>query len=469
MIYCPGCGTANRDGSRYCNQCGSPLSEDVVVTCPRCGTANAPEAAHCQACGLDIERARETDRAQQAGHTVFSPPEIEADEDGAGLGGEAEVFPPAGGLPPWLDAVEWPGDEPALGPGLDDNGLADEEYEARAGRPEWTADAIPIEPVVGVPYRARERREPSLTAEQEAAAELFAAIAAEEVRVARAQVAERAGPRALEPGLRWLVSIALLVAVLVPLLWPIGPLAAAGPSPAGVAAAAQTVRGLAPSSTVLVAFDYDGGQAGEMQPIAEAFLHDLLGRGLHVLAVSTLPEGPALADMALERALPDHPNARYGHSVLNLGYVAGGEVAVRALAGDLAAAAPVDHRAGLPSGSYPVTAGLHGARDLPLIVVLGRDPVALQRWIEQAATPYDTPLVAGVPALAEPAVAPYRATGQVRGVVAGVGGAAAYERLTGHSGAGAQLLAAVRLGAWTLGALVILVNATTLLRRLRRR
>jgi hypothetical protein len=469
MIYCPGCGTANREGSRYCNQCGAPLTGDAIITCPRCGTANAPEAGHCQACGLDMARAREQDEAEQAGLTVFSSDEAEAGEGGPDAEEVADILH-AGGLPPWLDAVEWPTEEQASWSGADDDEeLLDEDFDVRSGRTEWTADAIPIEPIVGVPYRARERHEPSLTPEQQAAAELFASVAAEEVRAAATDVAAPPGLPALELGLRWLASAALLVAVLVPLLWPHTLFSAAGPLPAGVAAAREAVRTLPPGSTVLVAFDYDAGLAGEMQPIAEALLHDLLGRGLHVLTVSTLPEGATLADMALDRAMQGHANARYGQSVLNLGYVAGGEAAVRALAGGLLAAAPVDHRAALPLGRYPVAVGLRGAKDLPLVVVLARDPVGLQRWIEQAATPYGTPLVAGVPALAEPAVTPYQAAGQLRGVVAGLAGAAAYERLTGFPGVGVQTMGAVRLGAWVLGFLVVLVNAAALLRRLRRR
>jgi hypothetical protein len=27
MIYCPKCGTANRDGSKFCNECGGRLPE----------------------------------------------------------------------------------------------------------------------------------------------------------------------------------------------------------------------------------------------------------------------------------------------------------------------------------------------------------------------------------------------------------------------------------------------------------
>ena len=64
----------------------------------------------------------------------------------------------------------------------------------------------------------------------------------------------------------------------------------------------------------------------------------------------------------------------------------------------------------------------------------------------------------GVPALAAPAVAPYQAAGQLRGAVAGIEGAAAYERLNAQQGVGSGLAMAVRLGAWVSAALVVLAN-----------
>src|SRR5512138_1322974 len=51
MIYCPSCGTANRDGSRFCNECGTKLPTMTSSLCPVCGTPNPPHSLFCEKCG----------------------------------------------------------------------------------------------------------------------------------------------------------------------------------------------------------------------------------------------------------------------------------------------------------------------------------------------------------------------------------------------------------------------------------
>jgi len=51
MIYCPKCGTANRDGSKFCNECGEKLGPQTQVKCPHCGTLNSVQSVFCSECG----------------------------------------------------------------------------------------------------------------------------------------------------------------------------------------------------------------------------------------------------------------------------------------------------------------------------------------------------------------------------------------------------------------------------------
>ncbi len=50
MIYCPKCGTANLDASRFCNECGEELAIQTQVECPRCGAQNPIQNVLCSAC-----------------------------------------------------------------------------------------------------------------------------------------------------------------------------------------------------------------------------------------------------------------------------------------------------------------------------------------------------------------------------------------------------------------------------------
>jgi len=57
MIYCPNCGTANREGSKYCNQCGARLTPEEGIKCQICGTINSPESERCVNCGASLKPA----------------------------------------------------------------------------------------------------------------------------------------------------------------------------------------------------------------------------------------------------------------------------------------------------------------------------------------------------------------------------------------------------------------------------
>ncbi len=50
MIYCPKCGSANRRGSRFCNECGEPLPTHTALRCPMCGAMNPVGNVYCDRC-----------------------------------------------------------------------------------------------------------------------------------------------------------------------------------------------------------------------------------------------------------------------------------------------------------------------------------------------------------------------------------------------------------------------------------
>ena len=60
-MRCSKCGADNREGQRFCTQCGSPLT----AMCPRCGAATEPREKFCGACGAALSN---------NGVGIYSPP-----------------------------------------------------------------------------------------------------------------------------------------------------------------------------------------------------------------------------------------------------------------------------------------------------------------------------------------------------------------------------------------------------------
>ncbi len=54
MIQCPLCGYENRDGSKFCGNCGARLTQSSGLTCPMCGEPNKVESVFCSKCGARL-------------------------------------------------------------------------------------------------------------------------------------------------------------------------------------------------------------------------------------------------------------------------------------------------------------------------------------------------------------------------------------------------------------------------------
>jgi uncharacterized membrane protein YvbJ len=67
VMFCPNCGTENRAGVSFCEECGEPLAQKEKLAkpkrsdksrrgenCPDCGTLNRAGVAFCEECGFDL-------------------------------------------------------------------------------------------------------------------------------------------------------------------------------------------------------------------------------------------------------------------------------------------------------------------------------------------------------------------------------------------------------------------------------
>lgn len=58
MLLCEHCGTHNREGTRYCKQCGKPLPQNATAEglthCPKCSAPLRPGARFCRMCGAAL-------------------------------------------------------------------------------------------------------------------------------------------------------------------------------------------------------------------------------------------------------------------------------------------------------------------------------------------------------------------------------------------------------------------------------
>jgi hypothetical protein len=431
-------------------------------------------------------------------------PEWLRGESSAGPAAPSDAAPPA--VPDWLNAETPPASAPSAPPNLDwfdespGTGVAgrapagESEFFGGAELPAWLrkADAEPASEISPADARSLDwltklgaheeesavvaaapsvklplPQAPARSDAQISALALLRRLAAEpypDVAPAAAtdepSILQRIG---LDRALYVLLLVALLAALAVPSL-------AAGlqspPEDPSAAALFQRIDALTDKDTVLIGYEWDARRIGELKPLEQAVVGQLIQKRVKLILISTDPQGALL----LFDLRDDLVRAGYrsdAQDYILLGYKPGGDLALRSLAQDFRGVLQSDFQGNDATvsaliGGFETGKPIGTLNDLAMTLVLADDAADVQGWAEQVyrVVP-QKPLAFLLPAEAAPIVQPYlqppRNPAQVQiGHLAGKQGALAYEHLRG-SGQTPNVQVLREIGQQRLGVLVFVV------------
>lgn len=189
-------------------------------------------------------------------------------------------------------------------------------------------------------------------------------------------------------------------------------------SPQPAATELHALLGVPGRDRILVAFDADVGTYAEIRPAVRAAFAQLVRAGATLSFASFTPEGRALGLAELDRL---RRGGVEPSRLLDLGFHAGAEAGLVAATTRLVP----------PGASGALADAVRGAGGgiaaYDAVLVIGGGDIGPRSWVEQVATRLpDTTIAAIVPTALLPQAVPYRSSGQLAALVAGVREASAY-------------------------------------------
>lgn len=232
---------------------------------------------------------------------------------------------------------------------------------------------------------------------------------------------------------RWLFLLVGLL-TLGPMLWPIGlPLGTSKP----VQQFHDTIAALPEGSLVLMASDFDPGGKPEMVPMMKTALRQLFDKNCRIVVTCLWTGGSGLVDQTLESVVAEYRakgrELVYGRDYVDLGYKAGNEAVMVLMGKGIVNAFPQDQRANA-TASLPIMRGVRDYSSFALLVNISAGYPGTKEWVQQVNSRFHLPMVSGCTAVSTPEFYPYLQSGQLRGLMGGMAGAAEYERIRGETG-----------------------------------
>ena len=263
---------------------------------------------------------------------------------------------------------------------------------------------------------------------------------------------------------RWLFLIAGLL-VLGPLLRPIGvPLTPTKP----VRQFRDAIEALPAGSIVLMSCDYDPGGKPELVPMTRTALRHLFDRKCKVVITCLWTGGSGLVDETIEQVAREYRAAGhdlvYGRDYVDLGYKAGYEAVMVLMGKGIANAFPQDQRANL-TASLPLMRNVRDYTSFALLVNISAGYPGTKEWVQQVNSRFHLPMISGCTAVSTPEYFPYLQSGQLRGLMGGMAGAAEYEKLRGEKGSATRGMDAQSLAHLFVALCIVMGNVVQWTRR----
>lgn len=180
---------------------------------------------------------------------------------------------------------------------------------------------------------------------------------------------------------------------------------------------------------VLVSFEYGASTKPEIHPMSVAVLQHLFSKGVKVYTVPLWPEGLMMAKYAIEEVVESNLFDIKEHiDYVSLPYKAGGEVIIRGIATDLRSIFTQDVN-NILLEEIPMMEGVNKVSDFDFVFDLSAGVPGNAEWVQFACDEHNVPLSSGCTSIMVTDAIPYVESGQIRGILAGMPGAAEYEQM----------------------------------------
>jgi len=245
---------------------------------------------------------------------------------------------------------------------------------------------------------------------------------------------------------RW-VFLAMALAVAAPLFFKLG-LAPKTTPP--VKAFYDYIENLPPQSRVLCSFDYDPGSKAELDPMCIAVLQHLLEKGHRPVIITLWSTAPALIERNVNAICRDKYGKQYGTDYVYLGLKEGREAVMVAMGKSIRSTFPVDFYR-TPVDQLPLMNGVENYEQFQALINVSAGYPGTKEYVQYVTTRFAIPMLSGASAVSVPEYSAYYQSGQLKGLLTGITGAAEYEALLSKPG-----LAITAMDGQTMGHFVII-------------
>ena len=191
----------------------------------------------------------------------------------------------------------------------------------------------------------------------------------------------------------------------------------------------QELNKLNAGDKVLVSFEYGASTKPEIHPMSIAVLQHLFSKGVKVYTVPLWPEGLMMAKYALEEIVESGLfNIKEHVDYISLPYKAGGEIIIRGIATDIKSIFTQDVNNVLLN-DISMMEGINKISDFDFVFDLSAGVPGNAEWVQFACDEHNVPLSSGCTSIMVTDAIPYVESGQIRGILAGMPGAAEYEQM----------------------------------------
>ncbi|MHB0996626.1 MAG: hypothetical protein ACYC2I_09685 [Elusimicrobiales bacterium] len=254
---------------------------------------------------------------------------------------------------------------------------------------------------------------------------------------------------------RRLIFLALTILLVFPIVRPLGlPNKNIGTE---VQVLHDKMESLPAGSFIMLSLDYDPATRPELHPQAVAIVRHAFRKDLRIMILTLNAGATGLIDEIAERIPKDlAPTKKYGVDYVILPYQPNPVAVMTQMGMDMYQIYDKD-RDGKLLRDMPVMKGIRNVKDMQLGMCI-TGTAMLDYWIAYTADKFKMPFAGGTTAVSQMGYAPYLQTGQLKGLMGGMKGAADYETLIDAKEKGTSGIDALSLAHIMVIALIVVAN-----------